>query len=390
MVAVVVGWQVYSIHRNPLDIGLVGLLEFFPLLLLALPAGQLGDRTSRRLVVAMAFGLSSITATGLLVVTWAGAHAVWPFLVLAVVSGASLALGTPSLRAIAPELVTAEELPNAMALRSMANQIGTVTGPAVGGLIFALDGRLVYGLAVAIYLLALGYTLTLYRRGGWVPSGKEAVTFAHLVGGISFLRHSKIVLGAILLDLVAVLFGGATALLPVLALTALHVGPAGLGLLRSAPAAGSILAGVVLMRQPLGRRAGRTLFVAVGAFGASMLVLGLSRFYLLSIVALAVSGYANMISANIRTTTIALATPDALRGRVNAVEMVFLSASNQLGSFESGVTAALIGTVRSIVAGGIATMAVAASWPRLFPSLARLDRMRDVQPGTIVEPIVIP
>lgn len=381
MVAVVVGWQVYAIHRDPFDIGLVGLLEFVPLPLLALPAGQLGDRLSRRLILAIAFLLSALTATGLLVVTWRGIDEIWPYLALALLTGASLGLGTPSLRAIVPELVGPAELPRAMAFRSIASQLGTITGPAAGGLLFALSGRLVYAVAIATYLVGLSVTISLYRSGGWKPPARAALTFSHLVGGISFIRRSRVVLGAITLDLFVVLFGGATALLPVLARTVLDAGPVGLGILRSSPAIGSLVAGVVLMRRPLAARAGRTLLVAVTVYGVSMIVLGLSRAFLLSFATLAVSGYVNMISANIRTSTIGLATPESLRGRVNAVEMVFLSASNELGAFESGAAAALVGTVRSIVAGGVLTVAIAASWPRVFPALARLNRLDEAADG---------
>jgi MFS family permease len=380
MVAVAVGWQVYAIHRDPFDLGLIGIVEFVPLPLLALPAGQLADRISRRLVLALSIVVSIADAAGLLVVTLGGARALWPFLALALGTGAALALGTPANRALAPELLPPQDLASGMALRSIANQIGVVAGPALGGLLFAVAGELVYGTAIGFFAVSLACTLALHRRGGWAPEPGQAPSLAHLLGGISFLRRSRVVLGAILLDLFAVLFGGAVALLPVFARTILHTGPVGLGILRSAPAVGALVAGGLLARRGSMGNAGPTLLGVVALFGASMVVFGLSRSFLLSLGALAVSGFADMVSVNIRSTTVALATPDALRGRVNAVEMVFISASNQLGAFESGAAAALLGTVPAVVAGGAATIAVAALWLRFFPSLSRLDRLEALQP----------
>jgi MFS family permease len=379
MVAVAVGWQVYSIHKDPFDLALIGLLEFVPLPLLALPAGQLADRLSRRLVVGIALVISVADAAGLLLVTLSGAQVLWPYLVLAFASGVALALGTPASRALPPELVGPEDLMEAMALRSIGTQIGIVAGPALGGLLYAVRPALTYIAALALYGVALGCTLALHRRGGWTPV-KEAPSLEHLFGGIRFLRRSRIVLGAITLDLFAVLFGGAVALLPLFAQEILHTGPIGLGILRSAPAVGALAAGLVLTRWPDTPSAGRTLLGVVALFGLSMVVFGLSRSFVLSLVALAVSGFADMISVNIRSTAVALATPDDLRGRVNAVEMVFISASNQLGAFESGAAAALVGAVPAVVGGGVATIAIAIFWLRVFPELSRLDRLGHVRP----------
>jgi MFS family permease len=380
MIAVAVGWQVYLIHGDPFDLGLIGLAEFVPLPLLALPAGQLADRLSRRLVLAISLVVSVADALGLLVVTLRGAHALWPFIVLAVLSGVALALGSPAQRALPPELVAPELLGSAMALRSIAAQIGIVAGPALGGLIFAFSPAVVYVTATALFAIAFACTIALHRAGGWAPSAEQPPGLAHLLGGIHFLRRSRVVLGAILLDLFAVLFGGAIALLPVFAKSILHTGPVGLGVLRSAPAVGALVAGLLLTRWHSVGKAGPTLLAAVTIFGASMIVFGLSKSFLLSLGALAVSGFADMISVNIRSTTVALATPDHLRGRVNAVEMVFISASNQLGAFESGAAAALLGTVPAVVAGGVATIAIAALWLKLFPGLSRLDKMEHLRP----------
>jgi hypothetical protein len=211
--------------------------------------------------------------------------------------------------------------------------------------------------------------------------GEPPPRLQSLLAGIRFVRRTPVLLGAITLDLFAVLFGGAVALLPVFARSVLHTGPVGLGLLRSAPAVGALIAGVILARRPLQGHAGRTLLVVVGIFGVSMVVFGLSTSFLLSAAALAVSGFADMFSMNIRSTTVALATPDALRGRVNAVEMVFISASNELGAFESGVAASLIGAVPAVVLGGVATIALAAVWAKVFPPLARIDRLEELRPA---------
>ena len=382
MVAVAVGWQVYAIHRSPLDLGLIGLAEFVPLPLLALPAGQLADRFSRRLVFAVSIVVSVGVTSLLLVVTLAGAHTLWPFLALAGASGAGSALGMPAARALPPELVPAELLPRAMVLRSIAGQAAVVAGPAIGGVLFAVRPELAYATAVGLLALALACVLVLSRsRTRWRPAAAEpAPGLESLLAGIRFLRRSPLILGAISLDLFAVLFGGAVALLPVFARSILHVGPEGLGVLRSAPAAGALVAGVLLARRPLGGRTGRTLLVAVAVFGVSIVVFGLSRSFGLSLAALAVSGFADMFSVNIRSTTVALATPDELRGRVNAVEVVFISASNELGAFESGAAAALIGAVPAVVAGGALTIAIAAAWTRLFPALARVDRLERLRP----------
>jgi len=384
MLAVAVGWQVYSIHRNPLDLGLIGLAEFLPLPLLALPAGQLADRLPRKLIAAFALLLNVGIASALIVVTLHGAHAVWPFFALAACSGAASAIGWPALGALTPELVPAELLPGAMALRSIAGQVAVVVGPAAGGLIFAARPELVYVVAASLFAAALGSMLAVRRReslreiAGDGPPGLES-----LIAGVRFVLRTRMLLGAIALDLFAVLFGGATALLPVFARSILHVGPVGLGILRTAPAVGALIAAIILTRRPLRRRAGPMLLAVVAIFGASMVVFGLSRWLPLSLAVLAVGGFVDMISMNIRMTTVALVTPNELRGRVSAVEMVFVSASNELGAFESGLVASLIGTVTTVVAGGVATIAIALSWTRLFPALSRMGRLEDLRPEPV-------
>ena len=381
MTAVAVGWQVYAIHENPFDLGLIGLAEFLPLPLLALPAGHLADRFPRRRVFAVSLVVEIGVACLLLVVTLAGARQLWPFLVLAAATGVAGALGAPAGRSIPPEVVSAELLASAMAFRSIGGQAAVIGGPAIGGILFGIRPELVYAVTVALLFGGLGCVLALGSpRFGVYAIRDRTPGLGGLLAGIAFIRRTPVLFGAISLDLFAVLFGGAVALLPVFARSILHTGPEGLGLLRSAPAVGALAAGFMLARRPLGRNAGRTLLLVVALFGASMVVFGLSRWFALSLVALAVSGFADMISMNIRATTAALATPDPLRGRVNSVENVFISASNELGAFESGLAAALLGPVTAVVGGGVITIAVAAAWPRVFPALARVDRLEDVRP----------
>jgi len=380
MVAVAVGWQVYAINRSALDLGLIGLAEFVPLLLLALPAGQLADRMSRTHLFAAGILSEAVVALLLLGVTIGGARQLWPFITLAALTGVTQAVGAPAARSLTPEIVPVDLLAGALALRSVAFQAATIVGPAVGGLLFAVQPELVYGTATVLFLVAGVSVLRLPKLADASREEAQPPRLESLLGGIRMIRGTPIILGAIALDLFAVLFGGAVALLPLFARSVLHTGPVGLGLLRSAPAVGALIAGTRLARRPLGGRAGRTLLVVVGVFGASMVVFGLSQTFWLSALALAVSGFVDMFSMNIRSTTVALATPNELRGRVNAVENVFISASNELGAFESGLAAALLGAVPAVVAGGLVTIGLALVWPRFFPELSRVDRLEDVRP----------
>jgi MFS family permease len=379
MVFVAVGWQVYDISRNPLHLGLVGLAEFLPLPLLALPAGAISDRLSRKLVyISSLLADAAITAL-LLVVSLGGAESLWPFLALSFASGCSAAIGNPAVRSMWPTLLPLPLLTSGLALRSTVAQATVVTGPAVGGLLFALAPEAVYGIAILLMLLAVAASARIRARTiEQAPAELVGTRLGSLLAGLLFVRRTPVLLGAISLDLVAVLFGGAVALLPLFARDILEVGPVGLGVLRSAPAVGALAAGVMLTRRPLQGMAGRKLLVVVALFGASMIVFGLSRSFALSFGALAVSGFVDMISMNIRSTITALAAPDALRGRVNAVEMVFISASNELGAFESGAAAALVGAVPAVVIGGSITIVCALVWPRLFPDMARIDRLESL------------
>jgi len=378
MMVVAIGWQVYSIRHRPFDLGLVGLAEFLPLPLLALPAGQLADRVSRRSVAAVAAGLQVGIALILLAITAVGPHSIWPFLGVGLLAGITSAIGTPAQRSLTPELVPSELLAGAIALRSVASQIGVVAGPAVGGLIFAIEPLAVYAVAGTMLVVAGGVTLGLPRTVS--RRGEERIDRDSLVAGIRFITGTRVVLGAILLDLVAVLFGDAIALAPVFAKTILEGGPVVLGLLRAAPSAGALLAGLLITRRPLQFRAGRTLLLVVATFGAATIVFGLSRSLPLSLAMLAITGFVDMISMNIRATTVTMLTPISLQGRVSAVEWVFISASNELGAFESGAMAALLGATRAVVLGGALMIGFAGAWPRLFPPLARLGRLDELEP----------
>jgi MFS family permease len=381
MVSVAVGWQVYAIHHRAFDLGLIGLAEFAPVPLLALPTGQLADRLSRTRIVAVSTLLEAAVVGLLLVVTLGGAHQLWQFVALAAATGAAAQFGNPAARSLTPEIVPAELLGSAIALRSIGGQAATIGGPAVGGLLFAFSPEAVYALGAALLVVAAIYIALMQSSEPIERSAGTEPALRSLLGGISFIRATPVMLGAITLDLFAVLFGGAVALLPLFAKSILHTGPFGLGILRSAVAVGALLAGIQLARRPLGRNAGRTLLLVVGAFGMSMVVFGLSRWFLVSAIALGVSGFVDMISMNIRSTIGAFATPNILRGRVNSVEGVFIGASNELGAFESGLAASLIGAVPAVVAGGAVTIGLALIWPRVFPALSRVDRMEDLSAG---------
>jgi MFS family permease len=298
-----------------------------------------------------------------------------------------------------PTLVGPELLQSAMNLRSIATQGGTVIGPALGGFLYAVSPTLVYLLAAGVCLASSVCAVAIRPQAvraaeeGQPPAGveeqaaPESASMEGVLEGLRFVGRTQILLGAILLDLLAVLFGGAIALLPVFAKSILHVGPTGLGVLRAAPAVGALLGAAYITHRPIARRAGRTLLIAVGLYGASMIVFGLSRVFVISLLALIASGFVDLYSMNIRATTVALATPDRLRGRVNAVEMVFISASNQLGAFESGLAAFLVGTVPAVVGGGVITILLALVWGRLFPALAGVDRLEEVRPSEPDRPV---
>ena len=373
MMLVAVGWQMYDLTGSAWDLGLVGLLQFLPALVLMLPAGHAIDTYHRGRIMAVCLAVQAVVGLLLAHAAWDGWASRGLLLGLSVVLGSTKAFQMPASQAMAPLLVPPEVLPRALAFGSAGMQAAIITGPALGGFIYVAGASAVYLTAAALFSGAMLTMLTVVYRSA--PRPREPVTFATLLAGVSYIRQREVVLGAISLDLFAVLLGGATALLPMFAKDVLHVGPWGLGLLRGAPAVGALLMSLLLTRFAVARRVGRTMFISVAVYGVATLVFGLSESFLLSMGALFVSGAADMVSVVIRQSLVQLETPDAMRGRVSAVNSVFIGASNQLGEFESGAVAAALGPVGSVVLGGLGTLVVAAVWMRLFPALYRRDSL---------------
>ena len=373
MLLVALGWQMYDLTHSAWDLGLVGLFQFLPALALVLVAGQVVDRLHRARIVAACMAAQAAIAA---VLVWGSAtHWVGREMLFAV----SVAVGTvrafqmPTQQALTPMVLPPELLPRGLAFSSAGMQSAIVAGPAIGGFVYVAGAQVVYDVCTVLFvvsgLLAFGAR---YEQPARV---KKAIPLETLLAGVRFVRDRQAILGAISLDLFAVLFGGATALLPIFARDVLHVGSWGLGLLRAAPAAGAFTTSILLTRWPITRHAGRVLLSAVAVYGIATLAFGVSTSFVLSLAALVVSGAADMISVVIRQSLVQLDTPDEMRGRVSAVNSVFIGASNQLGEFESGVTAAWLGPVGSVVAGALGTLLVAASWTRLFPALAGRDHL---------------
>jgi len=373
MLMVAIGWQMYDLTHSAWDLGLVGLLQFLPALLLVLVAGHVVDRFHRARILALCMAAQALIA---LVLTFGATHG-WAsrelLLGLSVLIGAVKAFQLPTQQAITPLLVPPELLPRALAFSSAGMQGAVIAGPALGGFLYVAGAAAVYATCAALFGLAGALILRVHYHHA--PRGPQAMTLDTLLAGVRFVRQRQVVLGAISLDLFAVLLGGATALLPMFAKDVLQVGPWGLGLLRGAPAVGALLMSLGLSRWPVTRRAGHVLLGAVGVYGLATLAFALSTSLVLSIVALGVSGAADMVSVVIRQSLVQLETPDDMRGRVSAVNSVFIGASNQLGEFESGVTAALLGPVGSVLLGGLGSVLIAGLWMRLFPQLASRDRL---------------
>ena len=372
MLSVAVGWQAYALTASPFFLGLVGLAQFLPMFLLTLPAGHAADRYDRRLILlgcwltegAGALTLASGTYSG-----WLGKEGI---LAVVFILGAARAFEAPTSQALLPGLVRPKHFSRVVAWTASLTQTASIVGPAFGGLLYAAGVTIAYSTIGCMFLASglLVWQIRLERKA--VKS--EQVSLKSVFAGIVFIRSKPAILGAISLDLFAVLLGGATALLPVYAQKILVVGPAGLGALRTAPAVGASLMSLFLARYPLKGRMGRTMFIAVVVFGLGTIVFALSSSFPLSVAALVVLGGADVISVVIRQTLVQMETPDAMRGRVSAVNSMFIGTSNQLGEFESGVTAAWFGTVPAVLIGGIGAIVVAGVWARLFPALARFDR----------------
>jgi MFS family permease len=374
--AVVVAWQIYAITKDPLSLGLIGLAEALPFISLALYAGHLADRRDRRGIALLALAVLFACSVALLWLTLRHAVAVWPYYAVIFASGIARSFLIPSRTALAAELVPRELYANAVAWRSSTWQFAAVVGPAVGGLLYAFGGPgVAYG-ADAVLMVVAVVAMVRVRH----PRRAAAVTPASIAEslgeGIRWVRSQPIILGAMTLDLFSVLFGGATALLPIFASDILRVGPQGLGLLRAAPAAGAVVMSLIVAHGRPMTRAGRALLVNVALFGACMIAFGLSRSFALSLALLAASGMVDTISVVVRSTLLQVLTPDALLGRVAAVNAIFIGSSNEVGAFESGVAARLLGAVPAVVLGGAATLGVVAATAWRVPELRRLRELR--------------
>ena len=373
MLMVAVGWQMYDRTGSAWDLGLVGLFQFVPALALALVSGHVVDRHDRRRIVALSMLLQMLAALVLLGATREQRVGRELILGVSLLLGVARSFQMTAQQALTPLLVPAGLLARAMAFSASGMQAAIIGGPALGGLLYAAGADVVYAACVALLVLGAGLVWSVRREHR--PAPPVPVTMETLLAGVRFIRARPVVLGAISLDLFAVLLGGATALLPIFARDILHAGPAGLGLLRGAPAVGALATSLALARWSIERGVGKVLFGSVALFGLGTLVFGLSRDFALSMGALFVTGAADMVSVVVRQTLVQLDTPDAMRGRVSAVNSIFIGASNQLGEFESGATAALLGPVGAVVLGGAGTLLVVALWMRWFPPLRERETL---------------
>ena len=377
--SVAIGWQIYDMERTPLALGLVGLCQFVPMFLFTLPAGELADRFDQRRVLSLALVVQGFCAALFLLLNFMAVQSAIAYYAVLVLFGAARGFASPSGQSLVAFLVPPEKLARAIAFNSSTFMVAVIAGPALGGFLYALGPDATYAICLAGFLIAAALIAVVGgRRNTQKDSGKNNM-LARVVEGVRFVRQRPVVFGAISLDLFAVLLGGATALLPVFARDILHVGPEGLGLLRAAPAAGAAIVAVTLTRWPIERGVGIKMFASVIVFGIATIVFGLSRDFYLSLFALFMLGASDMISVFVRQALISYATPDAMRGRVGAVSMLFIGASNELGEFESGITAALFGTVPAVIIGGLGTLGVVAIWMKLFPPLRTVDCLEDMR-----------
>jgi MFS family permease len=377
MITVAIGWQMYALTGNVLDLGLVGLIEFLPKILFILLTGHVADRFDRRKVAALCQGAQGLIALGLLLGSSAGGISREMIFLIAFLLGTARAFEMPTTQALLPNIVPPGLFPAAVAASASAMQAATIVAPALGGLLYALGTHWVYGPALLLYGGALSLMLSLPARQ--LPL-KQKVSLESLLAGFRFIRSRPAVFGAVSMDMLAVLLSGATALLPVFAKDILLTGPWGLGLLRSAPAVGALLMSLWLARFPIERRVGPVMFTSVAIFGVATIGFGLSTSLWFSLAALVVLGAADMISMVIRGAFVQLQTPDEMRGRVGAVNGLFIGASNQLGDFRAGVSAAWFGTVPAVLIGGVGAILVTGLWIRLFPELAKRDHLHPQGP----------
>ena len=375
MFSVAISWQIYAITNSAMALGIIGLMQFLPSVLLALPAGHLADQLDRRRIVLLGQLIECAALVALLVLTlfnWAGKMEIWGLVFLISVAKA---LEWPAITSMLPSLVPPAILARAMASTSVGSQAAVIVGPTLGGLLYVAGPDVVYGVSAAFYLLSLFLVARLrYERP---PQPRLPMNLPNLFAGVRFIRDRKDVLGVISLDLFAVLLGGATALLPIFAQDILHTGPWGLGLLRGAPSVGALLVGLWLSRNKLEKHVGMIMFGSVAGFGIATLVFALSTQLWLSLLALAALGGFDMVSMVIRGALVQLDTPDDMRGRVNAVNAIFINTSNQLGEFESGMLAAWFGAVPAAAIGGIGTLVVVGLWMALFPHLRKRQKLEN-------------
>jgi MFS family permease len=369
---VAIGWHVYALTGNLFDLGLIGLAQFAPFLLLILPAGHVADRYNRRNIIALCLTAQLLCGLLLLAFTMTGLKIVWPVFLILTLFGSARAFMMPATQAVLVNMVPSEDFSRAVALSSSTFHIAVILGPTLGGLLYFYGAPTVF--LVASALLMVSVALMCMSKAPPQVVNKEPASWHSVLEGLRFVLSRPVVLGAMSLDLFAVLFGGATAMLPALAADVLHVGPSGLGLLRTAPGMGAALCSVALAFFPITRRVGVWMFGGVALYGACTVLLGSTTSFLLALAALLLMGAGDMISVYVRHLLVQNATPDAIRGRVSAVNSVFIGASNELGEFESGVTAGWFGLVRSVIFGGLATLAVTGAWSVLFPVLSRMDR----------------
>src|SRR5712691_409396 len=380
MQSVAVGWQVYEITKRPLDLGYVGLAQFLPGFALFLFAGHAADLYDRRKLLMWCYGGFALCSALLLAISWRAPQSAHTIYFVLVLLGIFRCFNWPASRALLPQVVPEEHFSNAVAWTASTFQIATIAGPAIGGIAYALfrgpEG--VYAIAVTVSILSTILTLRIHPRTASPEKDlaeKEPVNLRTVLAGFRFIWEKKLILGSISLDMFAVLLGGAVALLPVYARTILHTGPWGLGLLRSAPGVGAALMAIVVAHRPIRRRAGLTMLLSVAVFGVLTIVFGISHSLVLSLIALFLTGAADMVSVIIRATLVQVATPDEMRGRVNAIDFLFIGVSNELGEFESGLTAQWFGTVPAVVLGGVGTLLVIAAWAWLFPELREADQL---------------
>jgi MFS family permease len=375
MISVAVGWQIYGLTHRPLDLGLAGLAQFAPGVVLFLIAGHTADRVARQAILKVCYSGFALCAIALLAFSVHGIASVWPIYAVLLANGAIRAFQGPAGQSFLPQLVAPQDFPNAVTWSSSFFQTATILGPVAGGLIYGVSSSpiAVYTCAFAGYCAAV--LLLSAIRLAIVVRTKVEQPVGVILDGIRYIWRSKLILGCMSLDLFAMLLGGATALLPVYARDILHTGAGGLGLLRAAPGVGAVAVALLLAHYPLRRRAGLKMLYCVFGFGVFTIVFGLSRSFALSIIALTLTGAFDMVSVIVRSTLIQLTTPDEMRGRVSAVYMLFIGASNEVGQFESGITAQWFGTVPAVVLGGVGTIAVVALWSWLFPALRRVDRL---------------